>query len=312
MKKIVGFICSVFLLCFIGCEQAPKAEENKSCEHSWEDVGETATCTTPGYTLLKCSVCGETNDRVEIVALGHDMDDGTISKEALPPVKGVITYSCKRDGCTHSTEEEYLYFGTKEPSEEKSIGDIVFADGSMTPYSEELELNAVQKSKITDVIFYTGEAPDTIGDRVLGVSVVNSGSKSYAWCSADAALAAKGTNYNSYNGSKVWNWNCSADPEGTSDKKRTEMYPAFDYVLSNFSSEYYIPAYDELIKIYAQKEIVNKVIELKNGNIMEDIFIASSYTGSNHASCHYVRFSDGKSGGISKTNLNKVCAIREF
>lgn len=313
MKKNIAFICSVFLICFVGCQQGTKVEENKGCEHSWIIVEEPATCIASGFSLEQCSLCNEQRNIVEIEALGHDMDEGSITTEALPPEKGVITYSCKRDGCSYSTEEEYLYFGIKEPSDTKVIGDIVFADGSMTPYSDELKLNAVQKSKITDVIFYTGENPDTIGDRVLGVSVVNSGTEDFAWCSVNSPFATTGgTSYSGYNGKSYWSKICSGDPDGSSEENRAVMYPAFDYILSNFSGDYYLPAGDELLKIDRNKDIVNKVIELADKKTMTYKFISSSYGASNPKSCHYVNFADGHFGGHTKTTPAKVCAIREF
>ena len=48
------------------------------------------------------------------------------------------------------------YIGTKVPTEAKAVGDIVFSDGSATPYTSNLTLTDTQKSAAVAVIFYVG------------------------------------------------------------------------------------------------------------------------------------------------------------
>ena len=55
-----------------------------------------------------------------------------------------------------------FYIGTKAPSEAKAVGDIVFSDGSATPYSADLELTDEQKAAAIAVIFYAGTGDATI------------------------------------------------------------------------------------------------------------------------------------------------------
>ena len=63
------------------------------------------TCTTEGsYDLV--TYCTSHDEEVEVSrnhvtvkSLGHDWDDGTVTKKATSFDAGVITYTCKRDGC---------------------------------------------------------------------------------------------------------------------------------------------------------------------------------------------------------------------
>ena len=53
------------------------------------------------------------------------------------------------------------------------VGDIVFSDGSATPYEDGLTLTDEQKSKAVAVIFYAGSASDILGAKTLGVGLKN-------------------------------------------------------------------------------------------------------------------------------------------
>ena len=63
------------------------------------------SCTTEGsYDLV--TYCTSHDEKVEVSrnhvtvkSLGHDWDDGTVTKKATSFDAGVITYTCKRDGC---------------------------------------------------------------------------------------------------------------------------------------------------------------------------------------------------------------------
>ena len=55
-----------------------------------------------------------------------------------------------------------------------AVGDIVFSDGSATPYTEGLTLTAAQKAAAVAVIFYNGTSTDVLGEKMLGVGIHNS------------------------------------------------------------------------------------------------------------------------------------------
>ena len=63
-------------------------------------------------------------------------------------------------------EPPVTYIGTKTPTETKAVGDIVFTDGSASPYTEELT-NEQQAAAIA-VIFYVGDENDTLEQKHLG------------------------------------------------------------------------------------------------------------------------------------------------
>ena len=76
------------------------------------------------------------------------------------------------------------YVGTKAPSEAKAVGDIVFNDGSATPYTRNLELTDAQKRAAIAIIFYRGrnlnDGGDTTTVRTLGVGLTRS--DAIYWC----------------------------------------------------------------------------------------------------------------------------------
>lgn len=69
------------------------------------------------------------------------------------------------------------YIGTKNPTDAKAVGDIVFNDGSATPYTADLKLTPEQKDAAIAVIFYVGTGlnsdvngvANTTTSRILGV-----------------------------------------------------------------------------------------------------------------------------------------------
>ena len=65
-----------------------------------------AICTTGGKTEgSQCSVCGATlTAQTDIAALGHDWDEGVVTREAGYLEEGEITYTCKRDASHTKTE----------------------------------------------------------------------------------------------------------------------------------------------------------------------------------------------------------------
>ena len=65
-----------------------------------------ATCTEPGYTGDQvCAVCGETVSTGEAIpALGHDWDDGVVTKAPTCTEDGVLTYICTHDASHMRTE----------------------------------------------------------------------------------------------------------------------------------------------------------------------------------------------------------------
>ncbi len=63
-----------------------------------------ATCEQDGKKVEVCKVCGFVKES-KITALGHDWDNGEVTKEATCSVPGERTFHCKRDGCTATKTE---------------------------------------------------------------------------------------------------------------------------------------------------------------------------------------------------------------
>jgi hypothetical protein len=59
------------------------------------------TCMTPGKEEgSHCSRCGKPIvNQAAIPALGHDFDDGVVTRAATCSQEGIITYTCQREGC---------------------------------------------------------------------------------------------------------------------------------------------------------------------------------------------------------------------
>lgn len=73
------------------------------CQHEFaEDVREPG-CVTPGMRVEYCTICGAMGDSSSIDPLGHDYDDGVVTKEPTTTTMGRITYTCRR--CGDSYEE---------------------------------------------------------------------------------------------------------------------------------------------------------------------------------------------------------------
>ncbi|MBR1402657.1 MAG: InlB B-repeat-containing protein [Treponema sp.] len=153
------------------------------------------------------------------------------------------------------------YIGSKAPSEAKAVGDIVFTDGSATPYASDLTLTDDQKAKAIAVIFYVGTElnsddaegnADTTTSRTLGVGLAHNKS-SLAWCTNSAnaysknittiqcpasgsagALTFTGDKDGSDNLSQIGTFLAS---NGITDDTATEAnYPAF-YFAKNYASQ---------------------------------------------------------------------------
>ncbi|MCD8300882.1 MAG: BspA family leucine-rich repeat surface protein, partial [Clostridiales bacterium] len=81
------------------------------------------TCTAYGYTNHTCENCGDTWYSDYEAALGHDWDDGVITKVAMYDTTGEMTYTCQTCGETYvdeipATGEHYWDAGeiVKEPA----------------------------------------------------------------------------------------------------------------------------------------------------------------------------------------------------
>lgn len=70
------------------------------------------TCTKAGEVEEECAICETIRER-ELKPLGHDWDEGRVTKEAAPGVEGVMLYTCTR--CGKETAETIPALATPKP-----------------------------------------------------------------------------------------------------------------------------------------------------------------------------------------------------
>ena len=104
--KVTALYSDSFLSSYMSEEVSVACGEHV---HTEEIIpGKDATCTETGLTEgKKCSDCGEILIEQEVIeVLGHDYDDGVVTKEPTTTEKGEKTYTCQREGCGYSYTEE--------------------------------------------------------------------------------------------------------------------------------------------------------------------------------------------------------------
>ncbi|MBQ3670421.1 MAG: hypothetical protein II921_02955 [Treponema sp.] len=225
------------------------------------------------------------------------------------------------------------YIGTKAPSEAKAVGDIVFSDGSATPYASDLTLTDDQKAKAIAVIFYVGtelnSGDDTTTSRTLGVGLAHNKS-GLAWCTNSAnaysknittiqcpasgsagALTFTGDKNGSDNLSQIGTF--LASNSSTDDTATADNYPAF-YFAKNYASDWYLPTIAELFQIWKSKETVDAASKLCGGSEFgSDVYWSSSQYASPDLRACNLDFSSGGWYNNGKSVTNKsVCAVRAF
>ena len=226
------------------------------------------------------------------------------------------------------------YLGTKAPAEPKAVGDIVFNDGSATPYKSKLKLSDEQKKAAIAVIFYVGtDCSDDGSNRILGVGLNYSPSKlPYCDMEASSRFDSINTIYDTKNGSqnleKIGEWLIAHDKiDDTGDALK---YPAFyfaknyiEYVpyLEDFSEGWYLPSKEEMSKIYKKRNTINNVCKLCDLPVLKDIGFWTSTQSYNEkvifdisANAFMLNPVNGYCSelGVDKNNFTYACVIRDF
>lgn len=75
------------------------------CTHDWQkdehDINQ-PTCTQSGTVRLNCKICGEATRQTNADPLGHDYDDGVVTKEPTETETGIKTFTCKNCNATYT------------------------------------------------------------------------------------------------------------------------------------------------------------------------------------------------------------------
>ena len=225
--------------------------------------------------------------------------------------------SCKNEPA-HTPAASYI--GTKAPGDAKAVGDVVFTDGSASPYTE--DFTDAQKAAAIAVIFYAGDSNGVLGAKTLGVGLERF-LGGVRWCleTANACNVCIDTIQCNPKGSKgayTFDANCDNDGSdnlsqiatklGTNDDTATEAnYPAF-YFAKNYKTQatnlagtsyedvWYLPSLAELFEIWRNKTAVDTASEGCGGKIFGSNYYWSSsqYVSASYENVAYgFDFSDG-------------------
>lgn len=75
-------------------------EDDEKCDHEYTSVITEPTCDQQGYTTHTCQLCGDSYKDSYTDALGHDWDNGELTKEATCTENGEKTFTCRTCGET--------------------------------------------------------------------------------------------------------------------------------------------------------------------------------------------------------------------
>ena len=219
-------------------------------------------------------------------------------------------------------------FGTKAPGVAKAVGDIVFNDGSATPYTATLTLTPEQKAAAIAVIFKVD------GGKALGVGLKHY-KNGLAWCTTDAKAYDKNITAIQCHASGN-----TGDTDGSdnleqiatfltekglvNDTAETAKYPAF-YFAKNYKNTatnlgaayengWYLPTVAELFDIWKVKATVDAASSLCGGSQFGDSYYwSSSQYAFGDYGAYVLNFGSGFWDGKNKaTGRYYVCAIRAF
>ncbi len=229
-----------------------------------------------------------------------------------------------------------------EKSHPDSVGDIVFADGTATAWSEGLTLTYEQKMAAVAVIFYAGTDCSNCGEyRILGVGLAQ---KHLLWCTEEAnAYSVNIVTIQCEMDTKAGELTFTGDLDGSDnleqmgaylrensedDSASEENYPAFYYAKnyveveesnvygSDFESGWYLPSIAELFQIWKERECVNAAIGACGGttfDLKDGCYWSSTQSASLDYFAYSLDFSDKGFGSSSKYyGYDIACAIRAF
>nr|WP_318714695.1 DUF1566 domain-containing protein [uncultured Treponema sp.] len=223
--------------------------------------------------------------------------------------------------------------GTKAPDVAKAVGDIVFNDGSATPYTAKLTLSDEQKAAAIAVIFKVD------GGKTLGVGLKHNRS-GLAWCTSDAKAYNKNIETIKCPASgAAGNLTFTDDTDGSdnleqiasflkteNDTAEASKYPAF-YFAKNYKNTatnlgaayengWYLPTVAELFDIWKVKATVDAASGLCGGSQFGTSWYWSSSQYASNDDCAYeLDFNNGVSNFFFKVEYHYnlyVCAVRAF
>lgn len=290
------------------------------------------TGTVPVATITPASYSVGTT--VLAAGTGVTLADEVGKFTLAPSTDGRLWYINSSDGKLKK------YYGTKLAPDAE--GDIVFNDGSATPYSSTLTLLDDEKAAAIAVIFHAWTRCSNNGEnRILGVGLVQS-SNGLIWCTTNADaydIVVESTesaqDYSLWTGDRDGSDNFSqiAADDRVNDTDEESKYPAFYFAINyanqtnshvsgtNYATGWYLPSICELYNLYSVKETVDNAITLCGGTALGTKSYWSSTMIQNDEN-NWVFSYDFKPDGwgaiadtkddYSQYNPSYACAIREF
>ena len=122
--------------------------DTEHCEHKWSiDDIEDATCTKDGKKMYSCEYCYKQKTE-KIPALGHEWDEGTVTKQPSVTDEGIRTYKCKHSGCKETKTEKIAKLPKPEqPSTEKpGTGETKPSGDNKTPVTSDNNAGTAKKT----------------------------------------------------------------------------------------------------------------------------------------------------------------------
>jgi len=243
------------------------------------------------------------------------------------------------------------YIGSKAPTVAKAVGDIVFSDGSATPYTPGMSFTDTQKNAAVAIIFYVGNELNNTGDtvRTLGLGLKQN-MNSCLWTTnhnlnhSDLYEAIKSEIQTDAEG----NVTITGDKNGfdnlaqigaylrsislaADDTATPENYPAFYFAKDYknvagshvsgtvYENGWYLPSLGELYYIYLKGKSATKNFDIDAAlqALDGDKFESRTYRSSSLATPGWVRlfsFENAASSSIDTyySDTYPICAIRDF
>lgn len=124
--------------------------------HNWDEgeVTKEPTCTEEGVRTFTCTRCGETKEEA-VAELGHDWNDGEITTPATCLQEGTMTYTCERCGDTRTQQIEKLPHAPGEAIYENEKEATCVEDGSYDVVVKCTECGT-ELSRVTNIVTALG------------------------------------------------------------------------------------------------------------------------------------------------------------
>ena len=272
-----------------------------------------------------------TNDGYEFESIAVKQDENDVIVTEVTKGEKYTFVMPKGNVTITVTFKDIVYIGTKKPTQAKEYGDIVFSDGSATPFTIDLTLTEEQKAAAIAVIFYKGTGCSNVDEngnlavRTLGIGLKNTNEEdprlydfakynSSGFVIFEKTICNKvenpptdGTPYHTYgyysetlyatgdfDGSDNWNEMCKVDSIGTTEENYQEIYPAF-YWANNYASKHGI------IENFSNGWYVPTVVELlfayeRMDTLNAILTVAGGMKVGNDTNTHYITSSQDPDG----------------